>query len=142
MARTTAELCRFDVLVNNAGDTRPIKFIEMNDRQADKQIDINLKSLAAANQAAAKAMIAGGAGGSITTINIARIKGLRAASGCAVYAVCKAGMLNFTRTAALELVEHGIRVNAIAPDLVVPAESMARVAPGLLSAEGRAAQMR
>ena len=37
----------------------------------------------------------------------------------AVYAACKAGMLNFTRTMALELAEHGIRVNAVAPDYTV-----------------------
>jgi NAD(P)-dependent dehydrogenase (short-subunit alcohol dehydrogenase family) len=135
--RTVAELGRLDILVNNAGGTRPIKLVEMTDRQADKQIDLNLKNLVATTQAAAKAMIAGGAGGSI--INIASIEGLRAAPGYSVYAACKAGMLNFTRTVALELAEHGIRVNAIAPDLV-PTELMARFAPGILSDEGRAAQ--
>ena len=132
-----AELGRLDILVNNAGDTRPIKLVEMTDRQADKQIDLNLKSLVAATQAAAKAMIAGGRGGSI--INIASIEGLRAAPGYSVYAACKAGMINFTRTIALELGEHGIRINAIAPDLV-PTELMARFAPGIVSEEGRAAQ--
>jgi NAD(P)-dependent dehydrogenase (short-subunit alcohol dehydrogenase family) len=135
--RTVAELGRLDVLVNNAGGTRPIKLVEMTDRQADKQIDLNLKSLVAATQAAAKAMIAGGAGGSI--INIASIEGLRAAPGYSVYAACKAGMTNFTRTIALELGEHGIRVNCIAPDLV-PTELMARFAPDIVSDEGRAAQ--
>jgi NAD(P)-dependent dehydrogenase (short-subunit alcohol dehydrogenase family) len=135
--RTVAELGRLDVLVNNAGGTRPIKLVEMTDRQADKQIDLNLKSLVAATQAAAKAMIAGGAGGSI--INIASIEGLRAAPGYSVYAACKAGMTNFTRSIALELGEHGIRVNCIAPDLV-PTELMARFAPGIVSDEGRAAQ--
>jgi NAD(P)-dependent dehydrogenase (short-subunit alcohol dehydrogenase family) len=84
-------------------------------------------------------MIARGAGGSI--INIASIEGLRAAPGYAVYAACKAGMLNFTRTIALELAEHRIRVNAIAPDLV-PTEGMVRFAPGLLSPEARATQAR
>jgi NAD(P)-dependent dehydrogenase (short-subunit alcohol dehydrogenase family) len=135
--RTVSELGRLDILVNNAGGTRPIKLVEMTDRQADKQIDLNLKSLVAATQAAAKAMIAGGRGGSI--VNIASIEGLRAAPGYSVYAACKAGMINFTRTIALELGEHGIRVNAIAPDLV-PTELMARFAPAIVSDEGRAAQ--
>jgi NAD(P)-dependent dehydrogenase (short-subunit alcohol dehydrogenase family) len=135
--RTVSELGRLDILVNNAGGTRPIKLVEMTDRQADKQIDLNLKSLVAATQAAAKAMIAGGRGGSI--VNIASIEGLRAAPGYSVYAACKAGMINFTRTIALELGEHGIRVNAIAPDLV-PTELMARFAPAIVRDEGRAAQ--
>lgn len=130
---------RLDVLVNNAGGTRPIGLLEMTDKQADRQIDLNLKSLVATTQAGARAMIAGGQGGSI--INIASIEGMRAAPSYAVYAACKAGMLNFTRSSALELAAHGIRVNAIAPDLV-PTELMARFAPSLFTEEGRAAQNR
>jgi NAD(P)-dependent dehydrogenase (short-subunit alcohol dehydrogenase family) len=137
--RTVQELGRLDILVNNVGGTRPIKLLDMTDKQADRQIDLNLKSLVAATQAAAKAMIAGGAGGSI--INIASIEGFRAAPRYSVYAACKAGMINFTRSAALELAEHGIRVNGIAPDLV-PTELMARMAPAVTSATARAAQGR
>lgn len=137
--RTLKELGAIDILVNNVGGTRPLKLVDMSDRQADRQIDLNLKGLIATTQAAAKAMIAAGAGGAI--INIASIEGLRAAPHYAVYSACKAGMLNFTRTLALELSEHGIRVNAIAPDLV-PTEAMARFAPGMLSDEGKAAQAR
>lgn len=137
--RAVAELGRLDILVNNVGGTRPIRLVDMTDRQADRQIDLNLKSLVAATQAGARAMIAGGAGGAI--INVASIEGLRAAPGYAVYAACKAGMINFTRTIALELAEHGIRVNAIAPDLV-PTETMARFAPSIVSDAGRVAQAR
>ena len=139
MASTVEALGRLDILVNNVGGTRPIKLIDITDRQADRQIDLNLKSLVAATQAAAKAMIAGGQGG--TVINVASIEGLRAAPFYSVYAACKAGMINFTRTVALELAEHGIRVNAIAPDLV-PTAHMAKFAPALLSEEGKAAQAR
>lgn len=130
---------KVDILVNNAGGTRPIKLVDMTDKQADRQIDLNLKSVIALTQAAAKAMIAQASGGAI--INIASIEGLRAAPSYSVYSACKAGMLNFTRTLALELAEHGIRVNAIAPDLV-PTENMARFAPAILSDESRAAQAR
>jgi NAD(P)-dependent dehydrogenase (short-subunit alcohol dehydrogenase family) len=107
---------RLDILVNNAGGTRPIALLEMTDSQADRQIDINLRQLIAACQAGANAMIKGGNGGAI--INIASIEGMRGAPGFSVYAACKSAMVNYTRTAALELAEHGIRVNAIAPDLV------------------------
>jgi NAD(P)-dependent dehydrogenase (short-subunit alcohol dehydrogenase family) len=139
LAQTVETLGRLDILVNNAGGTRPNKLIDMTDKQVDRQIDLNLKSLVALTQTAAKAMIAGGVGGSI--INVASIEAMRAAPTYAVYSACKAGMVNFTRTVALELAEHGIRVNAIAPDLV-PTEHMARFAPSIVSPEGRAAQAR
>ncbi|HEX7820481.1 MAG TPA: SDR family NAD(P)-dependent oxidoreductase [Sphingobium sp.] len=139
IASTVETLGRLDILVNNVGGTRPIKLIDITDRQADRQIDLNLKSLVAATQAAARAMIDGGEGGSV--INIASIEALRAAPPYSVYAACKAGMVNFTRTVALELAEHGIRVNAIAPDLV-PTAHMATFAPGLVSDESKAAQAR
>ncbi|HEX7853393.1 MAG TPA: SDR family oxidoreductase [Sphingobium sp.] len=139
IASTVETLGRLDILVNNVGGTRPIKLIDITDRQADRQIDLNLKSLVAATQAAARAMIDGGEGGSV--INIASIESLRAAPSYSVYAACKAGMVSFTRTVALELAEHGIRVNAIAPDLV-PTAHMATFAPGLVSDEGKAVQSR
>jgi len=139
MATAAAKLGRIDILVNNVGGTRPIKLVDMTDKQADRQIDLNLKSLIALTQAAAQAMITQATGGAI--INIASIEGLRAAPKYSVYAACKAGMLNFTRTLALELAEHGIRVNAIAPDLILT-ENMARFAPEILSEESRTALAR
>ena len=66
---------------------------------------------------------------------------MRAAPGYSVYAACKAGMLNFTRSIALELGEHGIRVNAIAPDLVVT-EAMVRHLPALVGRQGLEARRR
>jgi NAD(P)-dependent dehydrogenase (short-subunit alcohol dehydrogenase family) len=135
IAATLEAFGAVDILVNNVGGTRPIKFVDMTDRQIDRQIDINLRGLIAITQAGAKAMIARGAGGSI--INVASIEGLRAAPTYGVYSACKAGMLNLTRTLALELGEHRIRVNAIAPD-VVPTENMLRFQPDMLAPERRA----
>jgi NAD(P)-dependent dehydrogenase (short-subunit alcohol dehydrogenase family) len=59
-------------------------------------------------------MIEGARGGVV--LNITSIEGLRAAPLYAVYAACKAGMISFTKSMAVELGEHGIRVNALAPD--------------------------
>jgi NAD(P)-dependent dehydrogenase (short-subunit alcohol dehydrogenase family) len=130
IARIVTEFGTLDILVNNAGGTRPLSLLDMTDKQTDRRIDLNLTSLFTTTQAAAKAMIAGGQGGAI--INIASIEGSRGAPMHAVYAAAKAGMINLTRTAALELAAHNIRVNCIAPDVVMT-EAMANSNPGALS---------
>ena len=115
--KAAAHFGRLDILVNNAGGTSSRPFIEQSEKSWRKLIDLNLVSMLAATSAAAPIMIKGGRGGSI--INVASIEGSRAAPMFAVYAACKAGMLNFTRTMALELADHQIRINAIAPDYTV-----------------------
>jgi NAD(P)-dependent dehydrogenase (short-subunit alcohol dehydrogenase family) len=106
---------RLDILVNNAGGTTSRYFLEQSERSWRRHIDINLVSVLAATSAAAPIMISGGRGGSI--LNVTTIEAARAAPMNAVYAACKAGLVSFTRTMAVELAEHGIRVNAISPDL-------------------------
>lgn len=106
-----------DILVNNAGGVSGRAFADQSERSWRKHIDLNLVSMLAATSAAIPVMIRGKRGGAI--INVSSIEGSRAAPFYAVYAACKAGMNNFTRTMALELGEHGIRVNTIAPDYIV-----------------------
>jgi NAD(P)-dependent dehydrogenase (short-subunit alcohol dehydrogenase family) len=106
---------RIDILVNNAGGVTYRPFLEQSERSWRRHIDLNLISMLAATSAAVPIMIKGGKGGSI--VNVASIEASRAAPGYAVYAARKAGMLNFTRTMALELADHAIRINAIAPDI-------------------------
>lgn len=79
-------------------------------------MELNFTGLFGPTDAAVKRMIEGGRGGSV--INVASIEAFRAAPHRSIYSACKAGMVNFTRTLALELAEHNIRVNAIAPDIV------------------------
>lgn len=117
VAAADSEFGRLDILVNNAGGVSARPFAGQSERSWRKLIDFNLVSLFAATSAAVPVMIRGGRGGAI--INVSSIEGSRAAPLYAVYAACKAGMNNFTRTMALELGEHGIRVNAIAPDYTV-----------------------
>ncbi|WP_063047892.1 SDR family NAD(P)-dependent oxidoreductase [Nocardia pseudovaccinii] len=105
---------RLDILVNNAGGVVSKPFLEQSERSWRRHIEINLVSMLAATSSAAPLMISGGRGGSI--VNISSIEGTRAAPSFAVYAACKAGMISFTKSMALELSEHGIRVNCIAPD--------------------------
>ena len=115
--RAQHELGRIDVLVNNAGGVSARPFLEQSERSWRRHIDLNLVSMLAATSAAVPVMIRGGRGGAI--VNVTSIEASRAAPNYAVYAACKAGMVSFTRTMALELAEHRIRVNAIAPDLTV-----------------------
>ncbi len=115
--RAAKEFGRLDILVNNAGGTNQRPFLDQSEKSWRKLIDLNLVSMFAATHAAVPEIIKGKRGGAI--INVASIEGSRAAPGYAAYAACKAGMLNFTRTMALELAEHRIRVNAIAPDYTI-----------------------
>lgn len=115
--QTKEKFGRIDILVNNAGGVRGRRFLEQSERSWRRHVDINMISMFAATHAIAPIMIEGGRGGSI--VNITSIEGSRAAPMFSVYAACKAGMISFTRTMALELGEHNIRVNAIAPDQTI-----------------------
>jgi NAD(P)-dependent dehydrogenase (short-subunit alcohol dehydrogenase family) len=112
--RAAEEFGRLDVLVNNVGGVTRRAFTELQPKNWQRHIDLNLISNLAATSAAVPVMIAGTRGGSI--INVTSIEGSRAAPGYAVYAACKAGINNLTRTLAVELSDRAIRVNAIAPD--------------------------
>lgn len=113
--KTVEQFGRIDILVNNAGGVSGRPFLEQSERSWRKHIDLNLISVLAATSAAVPVMIGGGRGGSV--INVTSIEASRAAPGFAVYAACKAGINNLTRTLALEFADHGVRVNAIAPDV-------------------------
>jgi Dehydrogenases with different specificities (related to short-chain alcohol dehydrogenases) len=108
---------RIDILVNNAGGVRPRYLDDQTDRNWQNIINLNLISMVAATQAAARVMREGKRGGAV--INVASTEALRAAPGFSIYAACKAAMVNFTKTMALELGPDGVRVNCIAPDLVI-----------------------
>lgn len=126
--RTADAFGQLGILVNNAGGVSARPFLEQSERSMRKHVDINLMSMLVATQAAAKHMIAGARGGAI--VNVASIEANRAAPNFAVYAACKAGMLSFTRSMAVELSEHGIRVNCIAPDhTVTPGNQGNRAGP-------------
>lgn len=108
---------RLDVLANNVGGVSRKPFADLAERNWRRHIDLNFVSHLAATQAALPVMIEAGRGGSI--INVSSIEASRAAPGYAVYAACKAALNNLTRTLAVELAHHAIRVNAIAPDYTV-----------------------
>jgi len=117
IAATKERFGRIDILINNAGGVSRRPFLELQEKNWRRHIDLNLVSMLTATHAAVPVMIEGGRGGAI--VNVSSIEGSRAAPGYAVYAGCKAAINNITRTLALEFAEHGIRINTIAPDYTV-----------------------
>lgn len=128
IAATDAKFGRLDILVNNAGGVSARPFLEQSERSWRRHIDINLVSMMVATHTAVPIMIREGRGGAI--LNVASIEAERAAPNFAVYAACKAGMLSFTKSMAVELSGHGIRVNCIAPDhTITPGNQGNRAGP-------------
>ncbi|MGP0032177.1 MAG: SDR family NAD(P)-dependent oxidoreductase [Acidimicrobiales bacterium] len=126
LARTTAELGPVSILVNNAGGVFWSSILETSENGWDALYRANLKHVLVCTQRVARGMVEAGLAGSI--MSVTSIEGVRAAPGYAAYAAAKAGVINFTKTAALELAPHGIRVNALAPDITMT-EGMVAVAP-------------
>jgi NAD(P)-dependent dehydrogenase (short-subunit alcohol dehydrogenase family) len=116
---TLTGLGRLDVLVNNAGVFPRVKFLDMTEADWDLVVDINLKGGAFCAQAAARAMVTAGHGGSIINLSSRSLAG--AVLGVH-YPATKAGVVGMTRAMALALAPHRIRVNAIAPGLTDTAQ--------------------
>ena len=102
-----------DLLVNNAGIARMAAVVDMTTEDWDAVIEVNLRGAFLVAREGARRMIAHAAGGAI--VNIASILGEHVTKGGAAYSAAKAGLIQLTRTMALELARHKIRVNAIAP---------------------------
>ncbi|MFL5253455.1 MAG: L-iditol 2-dehydrogenase [Rhodopila sp.] len=107
---------RLDILVNNAGifDLAPI--VEITRESYRRVFAVNVEGLLFTLQAAARQMIAQGHGGKI--INFASQAGRRGEALVAVYCASKAAVISLTQSAGLDLIKHGINVNAIAPGVV------------------------
>ncbi|MBL8834707.1 MAG: SDR family oxidoreductase [Alphaproteobacteria bacterium] len=110
------ELGPLAVVVNNAGIgvTRP--FLDQSEEEWRGTLDTDLDGAWRVAQSSARRMVQHGQGGAI--VNIASILGERSASQVSAYAAAKAGLIGLTRSMAVELARHAIRVNALAPGYI------------------------
>lgn len=120
-ASTLEEWGRVDVLVNNAGINIPRLLVdpagkeELTEAVWDKMVSVNLKGLFLCGQAAARAMLRGGAG---VIVNMSSESGLEGSEGQSGYSATKAAVYGLTRSWAKELGKRGIRVVGIAPGIL------------------------
>ncbi len=116
IASAVAQMGRLDILVNNAALFDACPITDITRASYDRLFAVNVAGALFTMQAAAKQMIAQGTGGKI--INMASQAGRRGESLVAVYCATKAAVISLTQSAGLNLIAHGINVNAIAPGVV------------------------
>ena len=110
---------RIDVGINNVGGRSGEPegaLLDSGPEYWRQTLELNLTTVLACSQAFARAMIARGEGGAI--VNIGSVAGYKASPGLAPYGAAKAGLVQLTKTLAIELAPQGIRVNGVAPGMV------------------------
>ncbi|TVZ02124.1 SDR family oxidoreductase [Trebonia kvetii] len=114
---TDARGGRIDLLVNNVGDFRPATrtFTASSPANWQQMYELNLLHVFRLTHALLPLMIARQAG---SIVNVSTVEAFRGIPGHAVYSAFKAGVVAFTRSLAVEVGQHGVRVNAIGPDLI------------------------
>jgi galactitol 2-dehydrogenase len=115
-AEAIGKLGHLDILINNAALFSAAPIAEITRADYDRLFAVNVAGTIFCTQAAARHMIDRGQGGTI--INMASQAGRRGESLVAVYCATKAAVISFTQSAGLNLIPHGINVNAIAPGVV------------------------
>lgn len=116
VAAVVARTGGVDILINNAALFDMAPLVDISRASYDRLFSINVAGTLFMMQAVAKAMISRGKGGKI--INMASQAGRRGEGLVAVYCATKAAVISLTQSAGLNLIAHGINVNAIAPGVV------------------------
>ncbi|MBE9375498.1 SDR family oxidoreductase [Saccharopolyspora sp. HNM0983] len=112
-----AEFGGIDVFVNNAGLGGTASIVDMTDEEWGRVLDVTLNGAFRCTRAAVRRFREQGGGGAV--VNNASVVGWRAQAGQAHYAAAKAGVMALTRCAAMDAAEFGVRINAVAPSLVM-----------------------
>jgi NAD(P)-dependent dehydrogenase (short-subunit alcohol dehydrogenase family) len=116
VAAAQDELGGIDVLINNAGTSRRDAFLAIAAEQWDRILAVNLRGMFLLAQAVSRRMVQEGSGGAI--INMSSTNGIAGEGDYAHYNASKGGVLLLTKTMAVELGKHGIRVNALCPGYI------------------------
>ncbi|EBA13413.1 L-iditol 2-dehydrogenase [Roseobacter sp. CCS2] len=116
VAKTAAQFGQIDILINNAAIFSAAPITEIMRDDYNRVFDINISGSLFTMQAVARHMIGRGIKGKI--INMASQAGRRGEPLVAVYCASKAAIISLTQSAGLDLIQHGINVNAIAPGVV------------------------
>jgi NAD(P)-dependent dehydrogenase (short-subunit alcohol dehydrogenase family) len=114
-AEAVRRMGHLDILINNAALFSAAPIVEISRKDHDKLFAVNVAGTLFCTQAAARHMIPRGTG---TIINMASQAGRRGEGLVAVYCATKAAVISLTQSAGLDLIKHGINVNAIAPGVV------------------------
>ena len=116
VAQALERFGRIDCLMNNAGINVLAKVVDMTDEQWSLVLDVCLRGTFYCCRAVLPTMIEQGSG---SIVSLASTAGLSGSSGSAHYGAAKAGIIAFTKSAAHEVAEHGVRLNCIAPGLIM-----------------------
>lgn len=116
VAATVDAFGQIDILINNAAIFTAAPIVEIERADFQRAFDINASGTLFTLQAVARHMIERGGGGKI--INMASQAGRRGEPLVAVYCATKAAVISLTQSAGLDLIRHGINVNAISPGVV------------------------
>jgi NAD(P)-dependent dehydrogenase (short-subunit alcohol dehydrogenase family) len=110
-----ASLDGADILVNNAGIWRFADLLDITPEDARAVVEVNVLGVLYCTQAVVPHMIAAGGG---AVVNLSSAAAFTNSPGVGIYPATKAAVISLTKQMALELGEHGIRVNAVGPGLV------------------------
>ncbi len=116
VADTIDAFGRIDILINNAALLTAAPIVEIERAETQRVFDVNVSGTLFTLQAVARHMIERGGGGKV--INMASQAGRRGEPLVAVYCATKAAVISMTQSAGLNLIQHGINVNAISPGVV------------------------
>ena len=138
VSSTVAAFGGVDILVNNAAVTDHTPALDLDENEWDNVINVTLKSVFLGAKYAGRQMRDQGRGGKI--INVASTSGHRGRADATAYSAAKGGVLNLTRSLAIQLAPYGVRVNSITPNRIgsaVGQDSIPNTGRGVTNLVGR-----